>query len=447
MSDTNRPNIIFMHSHNTGRYVQPYGHAIPAPNLQQLAEEGVLFRKAFSSAPTCSPSRASFLSGMFAHSCGMLGLGHRGFAMSDYTQHMVHTLKANGYETALAGVEHTAPDVATVGYDTILSNLDTNYPDAPAPRAAAEAVVEFVKAPHHRPFFVSMGLNETHRPLPVADPEHHPAEDARYCAPPRPLPDTPETRAEAAALKASVREMDTRYGAVLDALDETGLADDTCVFCFTDHGLQFPRNMTNLTDHGIGVYLAIRGPEGFCGGKAVDALVSLIDLAPTVYALAGIETPAFVEGKSLLPLATGEADALHEAVFAEVNYHAAYEPMRCVRTERYKYIRRYDDREKLVLPNVDDTPSKDFLLGYDWEDQPREQEMLYDLIFDPDEVNNLIDRPEMATVRDEMRARLEEWMTQTNDPLLTHTVVPAPGGSRVNDPDGRSPRETPEVMT
>ncbi|MCB0099428.1 MAG: sulfatase-like hydrolase/transferase, partial [Caldilineaceae bacterium] len=103
------PNILFMHSHNTGQFVQPYGHAVPTPNMQKLAEQGILFRRAFAAAPTCSPSRAAFLSGMWAHSAGMLGLAHRGFRMQDYGVHIVRTLKANGYHTALAGVEHTAP--------------------------------------------------------------------------------------------------------------------------------------------------------------------------------------------------------------------------------------------------------------------------------------------------------------------------------------------------
>ena len=83
-----RPNILYIHSHDTGRYVQPYGHAIPTPHIQRLAEEGVLFRKAFCAAPTCSPSRASLLTGQHAHNSGMLGLAHRGFKLNDYKQHL-----------------------------------------------------------------------------------------------------------------------------------------------------------------------------------------------------------------------------------------------------------------------------------------------------------------------------------------------------------------------
>ncbi|HCK11815.1 MAG TPA: sulfatase [Candidatus Latescibacteria bacterium] len=441
----NRPNVVFLHSHNTGTFVQPYGHAVPTPNLQKLAEQGVTFRKAFATAPTCSPSRASFLSGMYPHSAGMLGLAHRGFSMNDPAQHIVNVLKTNGYITALSGVEHTFPDLSTVGYDRVVSSLDTNYQDTIDQPDEAEGAEAFLSEKHDRPFFLSVGLNETHRPFPKADPETNPSEDARYSIAPSPLPDTPETREDTADYKAAARIMDEKYGRVLRALDEHGLQDNTLVFCFADHGLQFPRNMCNLTDHGSQVYLIARGPGGFTGGKVVDALVSLIDLVPTVYELAGIGCPDFVDGTSLTPLING-TEGLHDHVFCEVNYHAAYEPMRSVRTERYKYIRRYDGREQHVLPNTDDTLSKAFILNKGWEEIEREQEMLYDLMFDPHEANNLAGSDTYTEILTEMQRKLESWMGETNDPLLNSGTIYAPSGSRVNNPDGRSPNEEPHVV-
>lgn len=436
-----RPNILFMHSHNTGQFVQPYGHAVPTPNLQRLAEQGVLFRRAFAAAPTCSPSRAAFLSGTWSHCTGMLGLAHRGFQMSDYDLHMVRTLRQHGYHTALAGVEHTAPDLDTIGYHEILSSHDTNYPHRPEQRDATDAAVAFLQRQHDAPFFLSLGLNETHRPFPAAQPELYPAEDARFCLPPPPFPDRPETRADMADFKAAARVMDAAYGRVLHALEQSGLADNTLLFCFSDHGLQFPLHMCNLTDRGLAVYLVVRGPGGFTGGRVVDAMVSLIDMAPTAYAAAGIELPSFVRGKALQPLIHNEVSALHEEIFGEVTFHAAYEPMRCVRTDRYKYIRRYDGRQKPVLPNLDDTPSKAFLLTHEWAAQPRHQEMLYDLLFDPHEAHNLIDQPGHAAILAEMRTRLERWMRETNDPLLPHGHVEPPPGAHYNHVDGLSPRE------
>ena len=101
------PNIVYLHSHDTGRYIQPYGYAVETPNMQRFAEEGVLFRNAFCAAPTCSPSRAALLTGMYPHSCGMLGLAGKNLCrLNDYGQHLSHFLKANGYETVLSGIEH-----------------------------------------------------------------------------------------------------------------------------------------------------------------------------------------------------------------------------------------------------------------------------------------------------------------------------------------------------
>src|SRR5690349_12617537 len=93
------PNVLYVHSHDTGRYVQPYGHAIPTPNIQRLADQGVLFRQAFCTVPACSGSRAALLTGRHSHANGMLGLAHRGWALEDHSQHLVHTLGQAGYWT------------------------------------------------------------------------------------------------------------------------------------------------------------------------------------------------------------------------------------------------------------------------------------------------------------------------------------------------------------
>src|SRR3954452_13442592 len=115
------PNILYLHSHDTGRSIQPYGAPIATPQLQQLAEQGVLFRQAFSASPTCSPSRAALLTGQSSHSSGMLGLAHRGFALHDPRQHLAHTLRAAGYRTVLTGVQHVAApaEAGACGYDEI----------------------------------------------------------------------------------------------------------------------------------------------------------------------------------------------------------------------------------------------------------------------------------------------------------------------------------------
>ena len=432
----NRPNILYLHSHDTGRYIQSYGHAVPTPNLQRLAEQGVLFRQAFCAAPTCSPSRAALLTGQCAHSSGMIGLAHRGFRLHDYRQHLVHTLRSAGYHSTLIGVQHVAPDTSMIGYDQVIP--------LPSHRAehVAPAAVDFLRnAAAAQPFFLSIGFIETHRVFP----EPGPQDDPRYTLPPVPLPDTPDTRADMAAFHASARMLDWGMGVVLEALEANGLAENTLVICTTDHGIAFPGIKCNLTDHGIGVMLIMRGPGGFTGGSVCDALISQVDIYPTLCELLAIDPPTWLQGHSFLPVIRGETTEVRDELYAEVTYHAAYEPQRAVRTHRWKYIRRFGGRQTPVLPNCDDSPSKDVWLAQGWRTRQVPAEQLYDLTFDPQETCNLTDNPTHTAVLEEMRGRLLAWMQATDDPLLDGPV-PAPRGAQVNDPNGLSPRELTQLV-
>ena len=229
-------------------------------------------------------------------------------------------------------------------------------------------------------------------------------------------------------------------GDVLNALASSGLAGNTLVICTTDHGIAFPAMKCNLTTHGTGVFLILRGPGGFTGGKTCDAMVSHLDLFPTICDLLSIDHPDWLEGKSLMPLIRGGASEIHDEVFAEVNYHAAYEPGRAVRTQRWNYIRRFGDRVHPVLPNCDDGLTKDVWVKAGWKERTVPEEQLYDTLFDPNETRNLATDPSNAAPLREMRARLDAWMQRTKDPLLNGPVK-APAGAVINDPDGLSPKE------
>jgi arylsulfatase A-like enzyme len=194
----------------------------------------------------------------------------------------------------------------------------------------------------------------------------------------------------------------------------------------------------NLTGQGIGVMLILRGPGGFFGGKVIDSLVSHLDIFPTVCDLAEIPCPDWLQGVSLMPVVRGEAKEVREAIYAEINYHAAYEPMRSVRTKRWSYIRRFADDPHPVLPNCDDSLSKSLWIEFGWREIPPAREALYDLIFDPNEMNNLIEHPRYLRAAKEMRERLQDWMISTQDPLL-QGPVPAPPGAVLDDPNAISP--------
>ena len=420
------PNILYLHSHDTGRFVQPYGYAVPTPRIQGLAEQGILFRQAFCAASTCSASRACLLTGQYAHTNGMLGLAHRGWSLHDYTHHIVHTLRTVGYHSTLIGEQHISKRPDVIGYDRVVKISTSRVADV------APVTIDILRNQPAEPFFLSVGFFETHREFfqPVAGDEH-------YVRPPVNLPDTAETRADMAAFTASARSLDRGVGAVLDALDDTGLARNTLVICTTDHGIAFPGAKATLTDRGIGVMLILRGPGGFAGGKASDALVSHIDLFPTVCDVLGIDHPDWLQGRSLMPIVTGVEEEVRDAIFAEGTYHAAYEPQRAIRTPRWKLVRRFGDRRLPVLPNIDDSPSKQVWLDHGYAEREQAPLQLYDLVFDPNEACNVADRPEHAPVVEHLSTRLERWMRGTGDPLLDGPVA-APPGAEANDPGQRS---------
>ena len=424
------PNILYLHSHDTGRYVQPYGEPVPMPNVQALADQGVLFREAFCAAPTCSASRACLLTGQYGQSNGMLGLAHRGWSLRDYHHHIVHTLRKVGYTSTLIGEQHISKEPGVIGYDEVLK-VPTTRVETVAPLA-----MEVLRRPRTQPLFLSVGFFETHREF--LGPGS--LRDVHYSKPPNNLPDTPEVRADVAAFKASARSLDHGVGMVLNQLDASGLMDDTLVIFTTDHGMPFPGAKATLYDRGLGVMLVLRGPEPFNGGRVIDALVSHIDIYPTVCEYLDIERPPFLQGVSLLGLLHGHTTSAREEVFAGSTWHAAYEPQRAVRTARHKYIRRWGERLTPVLANTDDGPSKDLLLRNGWAERMIAKEQLYDLLFDPNEAHNLVEDPAYAPVLAELRGRLEQWMRDTDDPLLAGRVDPPPGVD-INLPDQLSATE------
>ncbi|HYA68326.1 MAG TPA: sulfatase [Acidimicrobiales bacterium] len=413
-------NVLYLHSHDTGRYVQPYGYPVPTPNIQHLADQGILFRQAFCAAPVCSGSRAALLTGQCTHATGMLGLAHRGYRLHNPERHIVNVLREAGYWTGLVGEQHVSADPGDLGYDLVV-DLDSTRVSEVAP-AATKLIA--LRAREHAPFFLSVGFFETHREF--FEPSS--IRDALYSRPPENVPDNVQTRRDMASFRASARALDQGVGTVLNALEENEMTDDTLVIMTTDHGLAFPDAKCTMYDRGIGVMLLMRGPGGFERGRVSDALVSHLDLFPTICDVAGLEPPSWLDGKSLLPLVRGDAREIHEEIFAEVTYHAAYEPQRAVRTSRFKYMRRYDEEHPgRVLANLDDSLTKDVLLAAGWADVDPPWEALFDLWLDPSEGTNRIDDPALAGIADDLRGRLHDWMVRTGDPLLGGPVPPAAG--------------------
>ncbi|MEJ5142330.1 sulfatase family protein [Gluconobacter albidus] len=428
-------NILYLHSHDSGRALEPYDSAVSTPEIASLAREGVTFRQAFSAAPVCSPSRAALLTGQSPHCSGMMGLAHRGFRLNDPRQLLFRDLQKFGYQAVLTGMQHVAADPDTLGYDRNLAYRDESGKWRAEASVVAPIAERFLDSRPRQPFFLDVGFFETHREYP--DPT--PADLERVRSVPRPLPDTSEIRHDFAAFGASARQLDAGVGRVLRALSRNGYDRNTLVIFVTDHGIAFPGMKCNLTDDGIGTALIMRGP-GLAVGHQSDVMVSQIDVFPTVYDYLGIPRPSWLAGQSFLPVLQGSQVEIRDAVYAEMTYHASYEPMRAVRTQRWKYIRRFGSRRQPVLPNCDDSPSKSVWVGAGWPDHRLPEEALYDLTFDPAETGNLCHDPQYGDVLREMRKRLRRWMQETQDPLLKGPVA-APVGAVVNPPDGQSPSE------
>ena len=414
--------IVYIHCHDTGRCIQPYGCAMDTPNLLALAGEGVQFRQMHCAAPTCSPSRAALLTGQWAHSAGMFGLVNRGFELEQTGHHLAAWLGQQGYNTILSGVQHVVFDRNKIAYRHVLDNQWS-----PSLAIARDGLAA-LDADAARPFFADFGFFDTHHPLPVQNPEY----DSDSILPPPPLPDIPEARRDMAGFKTGAKHFDEAVGAVLDGLRERGLLDNTLVICTTDHGIAFPGMKCSLTCHGTGVFCLMRLPGVIQPGSVSDALASQIDLFPTICALTGLEPPDWLQGKSLLPLLTGEREQVNEAVFAEVNYHCNYEPQRAVRTARYAYIRRYTEIGTAHRANCDESLTKEAFLRHGWGERTVDAEQLYDTFFDPTESHNLAGDARYAEVLRAMRARLDVWQAETADPILKGRIT----AFATNTPDG-----------
>lgn len=421
--DSKRPNIVYIHSHDSGRYIEPYGYQISTPNLQRFADEGMVFRQVFTASPTCSPSRASLMTGMTPGCNGMWGLAHKGYTLNDYAQGLVPFLKGLGYKTALAGVQHIYADrdqvvaATQVGYDDVLKV------QGGLAKGVTDTATAYLENSVTGPFFLDVGFVETH----VADERDWKPNGGRFfydggdpstAELPVTLADTPETRSDMADFEVAAGQLDANIGRILDTLARLGLADNTLVIVTTDHGIPFPGMKANHTDGGLGISLMLRGPHGFSGGKVSNALVSNIDVFPTLCEILEQPVPSWVQGTSLMPLVRGEKTEINDAVFAEYESHAVMDPTASVRTHDYKYIRRLAGDTEPRYANTDGTRTKELWLRDGWDLHLLEPEQLYDLKSDPLEKTNHAADPAYAAILADMRGRMVARMERYDNPLL-----------------------------
>jgi arylsulfatase A-like enzyme len=422
-------NLLVIICHDLGRHVGCYGwRSVHTPHLDRLAAGGIRFSRAFCTAPQCSPSRAALWTGRYPHSTGVVGLTHREYAndLNPDERHLAALLHDAGYDTHLFGEQHMARSASRLGFDElhVQTHAMSSGPNAGTCGNVAHAFADWIaQRSATAPFFAQVAFFEPHYPfqpggVAVANP-------ADVDIPPY-LPDISSLRHEIARYEASITNMDTAVGCVLDALQRSAFADDTLVVFTTDHGSPLPRAKTTLYDPGIATALLMRHP-GMPTGRVVNALFSNVDLVPTLLELLDLPVPANLHGHSGAALVRGNVASIRSEIFAEKTYHGIYDPMRCIRTDRWKLIANF---ETGAWAHLDTEPQRLRLyvevaetLRSTAYGQRHPTVELYDLERDPHENSNVADDPAHADIRIELTRRLRQWMQATADPLLHGAVA------------------------
>jgi N-sulfoglucosamine sulfohydrolase len=414
-----KPNILLITCHDLGKHLRCYGqNTVNSPAIDALAEKGVLMDQAYCTAPQCSPSRSALHTGRHAHANGVMGLTHEPFnwRLHPGEKHMARLLQEAGYFTALIGEQHLSPNPQELGYNEVQT--------AKTAVAVAQTAVDFLRSRRFddKSFYLEAGFVEAHRPYDWGEAV---PDNSLGVQVPAYLPDAAAAREEFAALQGAIQVLDQAVGQIVDALEESGLAENTWLVFTADHGLAVPRAKSTLYDAGIGVALIMHWPAaGLSGGRRYSQLVSHVDLVPTLLEGIGLPLPANLHGKSYWSLLQGKAYRENETVFAEKTFHTAYEPMRAVRTQSHKLIVNFEVGPLIdVADDVRHSPIYPLMLDRITGQRPPVE--LYDLQQDPEELTNLVGNAETAVLEQEMVDLLVEWMQNTADPLL-RGPVPSP---------------------
>lgn len=496
-ADNKRPNIFIAFVDDWGRHASAYAQidgpgsvndVLRTPNFDRLAREGVLFRRALVSAPSCTPCRSALLSGQHFWRTGR-GAILRGAVWDPQIPSFPLLLHSAGYHIgqtykvwspgtpadAPFGENRFAYEKAGNRFNKFSKNV-TEMVAQGTPLSVAkqklydEGIVNFeaflADRKADQPFCYWFGPTNVHRlwqrgsgkALWGVDPDHLKGKLPKF------LPDVPEVREDLADYFGEIQAFDTMLGMLLDRLTATGELDNTIVIVSGDHGAPgFPHGKCNLYDFGVSVPLVVRGGASK-GGRVVDDLVSLTDLAPTILEAAGVVRPDTMTGKSLTNVLTstktGQVDPTRTAVFtgrerhvdSARDDHLPY-PQRAIRTPEYLYIvnfhperwplgnpYRLDDARppssedlardtRITLRDMDAGPTKAWLVEHRsdpmWQPfyerafgkRPREE--LYVLRDDHDQIRNVATEPKFAAVRAELEKRLMDELKRTGDPRVS----------------------------
>lgn len=403
------PNIIvFIADDASVRDFGAYGNkAIQTPNIDQLAEGGLLFENAFLTTPQCSPSRISVLTSLYPHSTGAEDLH---MPLPDGKKILPGYLNDIGYFSGHMMKTHYGPN-ADAQFDWYSENLSEDFP-------------AFLNEASEDPFFLWVGFSDPHRGYGSAPEVHSPRD---VIVPPT-LVDDEATRRDLALYYDEIARMDGQIGQFMEELNNRGLTENTLVVFFSDNGAPFPREKGTLYDAGIQTPLIFHWPGEINTGLRYSGLSSIIDLTPTLMDIAGLNIPDTMQGESIKPILNDTTYPGREAVFSERNWHDSDEHMRSMRTNRYKLIRNeaYTHLPHGTPADLGGSPSFRSLYQLKQEGElnhaqsrlfqvPRPRVELYDLEKDPWEVNNVAAHPYYWQIARELSAQLDDWMEETGD--------------------------------
>jgi len=450
-----RPNILFcisddqswLHTSITGC------KTVNTPSFDRIASEGVLFTHAFCAAPSCTPSRSAILTGqeMWRLQEGSLLRG----ALPTKFKVFTALLETEGYQVGYthkgwapgnyeaSGWKHNPVGARKYSARTLIPPAGgikkTDY--------AANFEDFLNECPPEEPFFFWYGGKEPHRVYEKGSglKAGKKLEDVKV---PEFLPDTSEVRSDILDYCLEVEWFDKHLGRMLRLLEQTAKLDNTIIVVTSDNGMPFPRAKTNLYDYGTRMPLAIRWPARVKGGRTVDDFVSLTDLAPTFLEAARLQVPAEMTGRSLMNILlsakSANIDSSRDKVFTAIERHTWCRPQgvgypcRAIRTHRWLYIRNYEpDRWPAGDPDfksphqgsygdIDNGPTKTYMIQHNSDPEvaplfqlcfgKRPADELYDLLQDPDQVQNRAADPQLNAVKQELSTQLHQYQRQTNDP-------------------------------
>lgn len=441
--DESKPNIILFVSDDHGTdALGCYGNqVIQTPNLDKLAAEGIRFNNAYCTSASCAASRSVILTGKYGHATGSYGHVHDYHHFSTYesVKSLPVLLEQEGYMTARIGKYHVAPE-EVYHFEQVLKADPRNTVEM------ADQCQEVLNA--EQPFFLYFCTDDPHRgqpfkPEPWNTPNNFGNKTAGYdgvetitytpdeVIVPDFLPDTKETREELAEYYQSVSRIDQGFGKLMAMLKASGKADNTIVIYISDNGIAFPGAKTTLYEPGMRLPCIVHDPTNTLKGTSTDAMVSWVDLAPTILDMAGADYKADAfHGRSFKEVLTQENPAGWDEINASHLFHeiTMYYPMRVQIDKNYKLIWNIAWRSEYPFASdlwdastwqgiyraeseyFGKRKVKDYLFRAEFE--------LYDLAADPGELKNLADDAAFAEVLARMKGKLKAFQKRTDDPWL-----------------------------